>query len=323
MTQKRSSFKDYWFVDFLARLFGFWYYVKADGDSPEKHNFRRCSNEKCKAFIFKLNVDEQEIRCPNSKCDKVVLMNKGFGTRYRDKKKRYFYLDKSLYNPLMSWWILITVLSLIFLVLTYRLTDIPMGYSLSGIDCSIWVLLLVNLFLLIFYYAADVNPQTPILIFFLKCFSMPFSFVVVLFTLPIFLPGVGSMFIPIWVEVPMEIEWQMQKKKEVQEILDGMEPGVVRFEVALKGDVDPEFYFIEAVKVDFDGVMFEHSSFVKQLSPSSEEVFYNIMYAYLVSMDSDKLIDLCIHDEWDIIYNKTTVEKHYRVLKVCSNTTEY
>ncbi len=318
MTQEKSSFTS-WLIDFLRRCFGR-EYIKESEDGT-KHNFRKCRG--CGTFVLELSLREGEHRC--RRCNDILLQVPYsitgekpklslLGIFYwgRGKSRQTVGLSKPLYDIRISWSVLLTVASIIFLALTYRPVNIPKGFYNTLLDTAVWFFIMLNFWFLTIAWLRKIVPDP---------FVFPVSLdllILLLWTIPLVLLNQFAV-VPIWREVPTEIEYREQQRLQVQKTLDSMESSIERFEVAVENkEINARPYFIEAAKVDFVVLMQKYSDFVQELDPYYGTKFYVLVQEYLESLDSDILNRQCCDDPWNIIYTPMSIARFSENIKMCS-----
>jgi hypothetical protein len=292
MTQN-SSFKN-WLRDFWLRCFGWEYIVEAEGKSSKKHDFRKCSRNECDALIKELNPKKFSEKC--HKC-KAILHS---GGRFFGRRDRIFILSKQLYSPKLSWWVVGTIFSLIFLLTIYRPVNLPSGFSsdatvqfiLSGI---LWLIIVMNFAILI-----------------MKIFIRLWFVIWLIFIIGIlFIACVGPFHFSFYlVDIPTEQEWKVyQYKKEITKLerLSGYE----KFEFALgkmRGDNYPDEWveparniFLQIVSDDFSRLMSNHGDYVKySLFFKDIDDIYSMYEKYLDTASDSELYQHCRNDIWNM-----------------------
>ena len=314
--------------DFLRRCFARSYVVKAEGNSPKTHDFRRCPE--CGHFVQKLNFKEGAESC--EKCGRVL----GINGEYKDGKDRIFVLQKPLYSPRVFWRIAsyLIIWMVTFVISEYH-SFVPEKNELFDQVFVLTLLVFVPIFIQLYFFLhaselKDVMFNMKLLILNLSICAVFFPAVSVL----------GGNWVFRWTEVPTQIEWETQQEEEAVakfETLEGAE--AVRFafqkidELKVPGkwfDRATESY-MEALSFDFPATYTEFRAssgslgnqfFKGPITGDDIQEMVRLYVDYLLKIDVSKiderisLEDQCNNDPFNLLTAKT-LKEHPEISELC------
>ncbi|EKE22140.1 MAG: hypothetical protein ACD_7C00039G0002 [uncultured bacterium] len=303
MAQLFSSLKNY-FVDLFKRIYSRKkYLVKAEGNSPNEHNFRMCP--KCSKHIASLYPHWSEQKC--SKCGQILHKE---GT-YEDGK-RIFTLQRPLYDKLCGILLIVFFLSILFCILFFSIMPVPDGYVKSGLDTMAWIGIVAVLLASSFVFFMDGNLINSII-----SRGIPLEFATFIIFIPyvilygaILILGMyeikGYSAVPFWTDIPTQQEVYDSQKQEV----DQMKPTVDRYYAAKKYSANPQINLTEELLLvaenDFPGLMNKYVVDAKSFKRGSDDEarLYKAYLSYLnflQAMDMHEFQNQCIADPWNML----------------------
>ena len=333
MTQKSSLIN--LLADLWKRCFAKKYATKAGGKSPNTHNWRKCpkckkrvqellfnsSPERCKHCDTPLGFETDvkfcscgttaQMTCTDPYCEKCKKELPPSVMEFKDSKGRRFTLLKPLYNPIIILWRGLTAISIIFLICFYRVVEVPVGFTNEAVDAIVWALIMFSLLgVLMDSMSLKYGKHTLIG---MLCIIGCSTSVALIVAMPVYNEFTV---IPIWREKPTE----ESVKLKLEANLKKMQPGIKQFEAAMQiRDFNARPYFVEAAKVDFEGLIRKHGSYSSQLDPWYGAQFFPLLNKYLESLDQDELIRQCCDDPWNVIFTPLSVQRFGTVITACDN----
>lgn len=305
MAQWLSSFYFY-VVDLLRRCFAESYLVKAEGNSPIEHDFRRCW--KCGNFITSLSVQCEEQRC--RKC-KTILHKNG---KYLFVKK-VFILRRSLHSKLFALTQLFFLLYVVAGLSVFRIKSIPEGYDYPDLHTLLWLVFILGLWMLAWPLFAkikifsDLFKRDNFVAEILKTIIIFSIIIVMLFLLEL---GIDTPFkkaaIPFWTRIPSQEQIYQQQYEE----LKNMPLDVKRFSFALTIAKNPlvnlQKEYSQIAENDFAGMMKDQRNNLNRFAPKGSQKlqeFYGYYRSHLATLNEDALKEQCEHDPWNLATNES------------------
>lgn len=313
-----------WLRDFLRRCFAKSYIVKAEGDSPKTHDFRRCPN--CGTFVDALY--RSAVRQDCSKCGTFLMSSMSYGV-YKDNKKREFILKKNLYSRYFIFSVIFwTIFTVLWIFVFFEHHDfVPQEKKWFGEDL---IFILVPIFLsfvswMIFDIVSDAKPLCKKI----STISAHFcgTYIVMIIFSVIWFPEMGINWAFRWENPPTKVEWEIQQNKITMAEFEKLK-GIEKLEFALQQlsmsngphewNERARASFVDASREDFVRVMME-----LRLAHLNVTIPKDTIYAeygrYLFSLAEnrrDELAHQCENDPWDL-QSYTTLAKYFAVFAPC------
>ena len=309
-----------WLGDFLRRCFAKSYIVKAEGDSPNTHDFRRCPN--CETFVDALY--RSAVRQDCSKCG-TFLMSYGV---YKDNKKREFILKKNLYSRYsifsIIFWTIFTVLWVFVFFEHHDFVPQELKWFNEDLIFIFVPILLSFLSWMIFDIISNVKPLRKKISTISLCFCGIYL-AMIMFSILGF-PEMGLNWAFRWENPPTKVEWETQQNKIAVAEFEKLK-GVERLEFALQQlsvssgshEWSERAYisFDDAFREDFHKTMELRSQYPDITIP--KDVVYTAYERYLSNLaenSRDELARQCEDDPFGL-QSYTTLAKYSAVFAPC------
>jgi len=312
-----------WLGDFLRRCFAKSYIVKAEGDSPKTHDFRRCPN--CGTFVDALY--RSAVRQDCSKCGTFLMSSMSYGV-YKDSKKREFILKKNLYSRYfifsVIFWTIFTVLWIFVFFEHHDFVPQELKWFNEDLIFLLVPILLSFLSWVIFDIVSNAKPLCK-KISNISAYFCGIYFAMIMFSILGF-PEMGLNWAFRWENPPTKVEWETQQNKIAVAEFEKLK-GVERLEFALQQlsvssgshEWSERVYtsFADAFKEDFPKTMELRSKYPDITIP--KDVVYTAYERYLSNLaenSRDELARQCEDDPFGL-QSYTTLAKYSAVFAPC------